>query len=105
MDEQIDITLRIYRLIKEIFLWDDNLDRKVLTRSGITTARFNLLGQLVEHGSLSPSRLGQLLLCDSANVTRLLDGLENDQLIESLRHDTSGRRIFVSLTPAGRLLW
>jgi DNA-binding MarR family transcriptional regulator len=92
-----------YALIQQIFLLGDDLDRRLLQGFGLSVARFNLLRHLAEQGPLTPTDLCGRLLCDKANVTRLLDGLQGEGLLERSPDPADGRRTQVNLTPAGQL--
>lgn len=94
-----------YTLLKEIFLLLDDGDRRVLQTFGLSTARFNTLSHLAKHRALSPTDLSTLLLCDKANVTRLLDSLEKDELITRTQDKLDGRRSHITLSRAGEELW
>lgn len=95
----------IYTLLKEIFLLLDNGDRRLLQSFDLSTARFNALSHLVKHGDLSPTELRTLLLCDKANITRLLDGMERDGLVKRTQDKSDGRRTHITPSPAGEKLW
>jgi DNA-binding MarR family transcriptional regulator len=94
-----------YTLLKEIFLLLDHGDRYLLQRFDLSTARFNALTHLMRHGELGPSELANLLLCDNANVTRLLDGMEEEGWITKRPDERDRRRVIVALTEEGRSLW
>lgn len=95
----------IYTLFKEIFLLLDNGDRSFLQRFSLSVARFDLLSHLATHHELNPTDLCNLMLCDKANITRLLDGLEADGLVERQQDTTDGRRVIARLSPRGKKLW
>lgn len=105
MHPQSDIRPDNYTLLKEIYLWLDNGDRRMLQQYNISTARFNVLNHLSCYGPLSQSALRALLLCDKANVTRLLDGMEADRLICRKKDTADARRTVVTLTDLGMRLW
>ena len=94
--------LQNYSLIQQIFLLGDDLDRRLLAGFGLSVSRFNLLRHLAENGPLTATDLCRRLLCDKANVTRLLAGLEQDGLVTRVPDAADGRRAVVSLTPSGR---
>lgn len=100
-----DLPLKNYMLIKALFLLSDDGDRRLLQQFELSTARFDLLGNLAAHESLTAADLCKLLLCDKANVTRLLDGLEADGLVKRTPDKADGRRTRVTLTAAGRRRW
>lgn len=95
----------LYTLFKEIFLLLDNSDRRLLQSFDLSTARFNALSHLAKHGDLSPSDLRTLLLCDKANVTRLLDGMERAGLVKRTQDKSDGRRTHITPSPDGEKLW
>jgi len=45
------------------------------------------------------------MLCDKANITRLLDGMEKSSYIERTQDEADGRRIQISVKPEGEMLW
>ncbi len=100
-----DLSVNNYLLIKNLFLLSDDGDRRLLQSFDLSTARFNLLEQLAASESLTAADLCQRLLCDKANVTRLLDGLEGDGLVKRTPDKADGRRTRVTLTAAGRRRW
>ena len=101
MTDQSDLGFQNYDLIQQIFLLGDDLDRRQLLAFGLSVSRFNLLRHLEKHGRLTATDLCQLLLCDKANVTSLLDGLEREDLVRRTPDDSDGRRTYVTLTLAG----
>lgn len=102
MTDQSDLGLQNYELIQQIFLLGDDLDRRQLLAFGLSVSRFNLLRHLEKRGRLTATDLCQLLLCDKANVTRLLDGLEREGLVRRTPDNADGRRAYVTLTLAGQ---
>ncbi len=100
-----DLPLENYMLIKGLFLLSDDGDRRLLQQFELSAARYDLLGNLAAHDSLTAADLCKLLLCDKANVTRLLDGLESDGLVRRAPDKADGRRTRVTLTAAGRRRW
>ena len=94
-----------YTLLKEIFLWLDNGDRRMLQKHNLSTARFNVLCHLSCHGPLNQTALRSLLICDKANVTRLLNGMEADHLICRKKDPADTRCSIVALTETGFEVW
>jgi DNA-binding MarR family transcriptional regulator len=103
MIERPDLTLQNYSLIQQVFLIDDDLDRRLLAAFNLSVSRFYLLKHLAERGPLSASDLCALLLCDKANVTRLLDGLEREGLVSRTPDERDGRRTRIALTSSGEV--
>jgi DNA-binding MarR family transcriptional regulator len=101
MNETSDLMLQNYSLIQQIFLLGDDLDRRLLAGFNLSVSRFNLLKHLSDRGPLTATDLCTLLLCDKANVTRLLDGLEREGLVKRTPDQNDGRRTCITLTHPG----
>ena len=71
---------------------------------GLSIGRFSLLMILHRHSEseLTPSDLAQRAAVTRATVTGLLDGLEQEGLVERQAHSTDRRRIALQLTEAGK---
>jgi DNA-binding MarR family transcriptional regulator len=90
-----------YRLINEVFLLGDDIDRQLFSRFSLTVRQYHLLNWLDIHGQASLSQLANLLLCDKSNVTGIVRRLRTAKLIEDV--PTTDRRFTtVRLTDAGR---
>ncbi|MFG2570783.1 MarR family winged helix-turn-helix transcriptional regulator [Streptomyces sp. NPDC048567] len=78
---------------------------QALKPHGITPSQAEVLRLLQQHGTLSLSGLGQLLVCESGtNPSRLVERVVAAGLVER-RPDTEDRRYLqLSLTPEGRSL-
>lgn len=87
---------RTYDRLREI-------DERVFQRHGITAQQYNALRILrsVRPHSLSTSALGARLVSRAADMTRLLDKLEDQGLIVRKRSDENRRVVFVSITAGG----
>jgi len=94
-----------YTLLNRLSLLGDDGDQQLFQQYGLSTARFYLLGHLEAHGSLTATDLCRLLLCDKANVTRLIDGLEQEGLVKRQPDKTDGRRTLITSTAAGKKRW
>ena len=69
---------------------------------GLTMAQFAVLEALLHCGTLCQRDLAGKLLVTGANITRVLDVLERDGLVERIRSQTDRRYISVGLTAQGR---
>jgi DNA-binding MarR family transcriptional regulator len=71
---------------------------------GLSIGRFSLLMILHRHSEseLTPSDLARRAAVTRATVTGLLDGLEEEGLVERHAHSTDRRRISLKLTAAGK---
>ena len=60
-----------------------------------------VLGVLRDHGSMTPSELGERLIVTRATVTGLLDSLERTGFVHRSANPTDRRSLVVEITPAG----
>jgi DNA-binding MarR family transcriptional regulator len=74
---------------------------RLLRPLGVSAAGGLVLGQLRDHGTMSPSELGERLIVTRATVTGLLDSLEHRGLVRRSAHPTDRRSLVVELTPEG----
>ena len=77
---------------------------KVLTQFGLTQAAFEVLTTLRSYPKprrLTPTELYKSILITSGGMTKVLNQLESDGLIERLENAADKRSQFVNLTPSG----
>ena len=79
------------------------LDERVFQRHGITAQQYNTLRILksVRPGALPTSAVGARLVSRAADMTRLLDKLEEQGLVARKRWADNRRVVSVSITAAG----
>ncbi|MFJ1791133.1 MarR family winged helix-turn-helix transcriptional regulator [Kitasatospora griseola] len=78
---------------------------QALKPHGITPSQAEVLRLLQQHGTLSPSGLGQLLVCESGtNPSRLVDRVVAAGLVERRTDPDDRRYLHLSLTPEGKRL-
>jgi DNA-binding MarR family transcriptional regulator len=70
--------------------------------AGLTPARLRVLGTLAHEGPSIMHALAEELDVTPRNITALIDGLEQDGLVERQRHPSDRRAIVVALTDTGR---
>ena len=75
---------------------------RLLRPLGVSAAGGLVLGQLRDHGVMSPSELGDRLIVARATVTGLLDSLERRGLVTRTANPADRRGLLVDITPAGR---
>ncbi len=97
------LALNTYRLINEVFLVGDDIDRQLFAQFKLTVRQYHLLNWLDRRGQSSLTELSQLLLCDKSNVTGLVRRLTATKLIEKIP-STDRRFTRVQLTDAGKRL-
>jgi DNA-binding MarR family transcriptional regulator len=88
----------IYNTLNEIFILLDDGDRRFFGNYALSPTRYYALFHLLEQPGISFSELSNRMLCDKSNITRIIKGLEADNLVIRQPHETDGRtlRLFVS---------
>ncbi len=95
------MALKTYRLINEVFLLGDDIDRQLFSRFSLTVRQYHLLNWLDRKGQAGLTELAQLLLCDKSNVTGIVRRLDSAGLIEKV--PSADRRFtLVKLTAEGK---
>ena len=74
---------------------------QLLRPLGVSSAGGLVLGQLRDHGPMSPSELGERLIVTRATVTAVVDSLERRGYVSRSPNPNDRRGIIVGLTPAG----
>lgn len=90
-----------YRLINEVFLIGDDIDRHLFSQFSLTVRQYHLLNWLDLKGQAGLTELADLLLCDKSNVTHIARRLLAAKLIEQVP-DNDRRFTVVRMTAAGR---
>ena len=80
----------------------NHLARDMRSRHGLSLACFDVLAQLDVAGRLRMADLASRVLLSSSGLTRLLDRMEHEGLIERRPCNEDRRGYWASLTPAGR---
>ncbi|MDO4330306.1 MAG: MarR family transcriptional regulator [Lachnospiraceae bacterium] len=96
----VDFTLTFFNLAKNIYRHENQIRANSLA--------FQVLLELNEHSSDSPaftmSDLADCLRITKQQLTKLVNDLEDKQLVRRI-HDTANRRqVYISITPEGRQL-
>ncbi|MFC7737063.1 MarR family winged helix-turn-helix transcriptional regulator [Roseomonas sp. GCM10028921] len=71
---------------------------------GVTLPQGQVLVKLLELGACSQNRLGRLVLADAATVKGVVDRLRRRGLVCARTDPADGRRLLLSLTPAGETI-
>ena len=74
---------------------------RLLRPLNVSAAGGLVLGILRDHGSMSPSELGERLIVTRATVTGLLDSLERRGFVRRSANPADRRSLVVEITPAG----
>lgn len=76
----------------------------VMKQGNLSGSQFGVLEVLLHIGPLAQGEISKRLLKSSANLTQVLDNLEERGLITRTRPATDRRKLIIDLTPAGREL-
>jgi MarR family multiple antibiotic resistance transcriptional regulator len=93
-------TEAVMNTIRTADLLFDNIGR-LLRPLGVSSAGGLVLGQLRDHGAMSPSDLGKRLIVTRATVTGVVDSLERRGYVQRLPNPHDRRGVIVQLTPEG----
>ena len=94
----------LYNILNEIFLILDDGDRRFFGNYDLSPSRYYALFHLLEQPGISFSELSNLMLCDKSNITRIIKGLESDELVVRRPHETDGRTLRLFLSEKGQSL-
>jgi DNA-binding MarR family transcriptional regulator len=98
-----DHSLVIYHQLQQIYVLLDDGDRRSLRTVGLTPTQYNLLLKLGRQTdeALTITELSQVLLCTRGNITRLVQRLEQQGLVQCNGDSRDQRLVRVSLTATG----
>jgi DNA-binding MarR family transcriptional regulator len=93
--------LEQYRLIHDIYVMLDDGDRRVFEPLGITLPQYRVLTALHQEQGQRLTTLSETLLRAKSTITRVVDQLEQEGLVERLTDDEDRRAQRVMLTERG----
>jgi DNA-binding MarR family transcriptional regulator len=96
----IHATEAVMNLVRTADVLFDEIGR-LLRPLNVSAAGGLVLGLLRDHGSMSPSQLGERLIVTRATVTGLVDSLEKRGYVRRSAHPSDRRSQIIELTPAG----
>lgn len=91
----------LYNTLKETFILLDDGDRRLFNYYNLTSPRYYILFHVYEFPGISSSELSGKMLCDKSNVSRIIRGLEDENLLERRPHETDRRSFCLYLTDEG----
>ncbi len=95
---------RDYRLIHDVYIVLDAIDRCVLSPYGLTNAQYRLMSLLDVDNGRRLTDLSDQMICNRSTITRLIDKLEAKGLVRRVVHADDRRAQQVVLTPSGQVL-
>ena len=104
MDERQELTLRLWiQIVRLANSLQKDVDARLRKEFGQSLTRFDVLSQLerVPENKLPVGQLSGSLLTSSTNITRLLDRMEADGLVERELSATDRRSFVVAATKKG----
>ena len=99
-DADVLATEAVMNLIRTADMAFERIGR-LLRPLGVSAAGGLVLGQLRDHGAMSPSELGERLIVTRATVTGLLDSLERRGMVRRSANPDDRRGLVVEITPTG----
>lgn len=99
-----DKMLALYNRLQQIHVLLDDGDRRCLNKTNLSSPQYHLLLHLHAKGDtkgLAITDLANLLICTRSNATRLVQRLEQQNLVKLTRDADDRRVVRVTLTPSG----
>ena len=97
-----DLQAEIVTNLREAFAELRCLGSERMHRADISMTHFHLLSMLERHGSITMSRIAELLDVSVSNATGLIDRIEERGFVERVRVPNDRRVVHVQLTDKGR---
>jgi DNA-binding MarR family transcriptional regulator len=101
----IEIYHSLYQSMKSLSLHLDDGERSLFSRFGLTTSRFYILKHINNHPGISYIVLSELMLCTKGNISRIVQGMLEDCLINRLENPRDRRSFQLFLTKTGESLF
>ncbi|TKI03201.1 MarR family winged helix-turn-helix transcriptional regulator [Martelella alba] len=100
--DDIETVYRYGRHIHRLNLCKDRLLEHYLTPYEITAAQFKVMLMMKRDGVITSAELCRCISLDSGAMSRMLDRLENKNMIERVRSRTDRRQFHLALTDKGQ---
>jgi DNA-binding MarR family transcriptional regulator len=97
-----DVRTEIISTFREAFAELRCLGSERMHRADLSMTHFHLLSMLERHGSVTMSRIAELLGVSVSNATGLIDRIEERGFVERVRVPSDRRVVHVQLTNRGR---
>ncbi len=95
--------MTVYNLLQEVYVLLDDGDRRALSSADLTPTQYNLLSRLQDDvlKGHTVTELSAQLLCTRGNITRLVQRLQNQNLVKVGSDSNDQRLVRVALTEEG----
>lgn len=94
-----------YNAIISTFKVIRHANLRLFSDEGITESQLQALGLLVDDGPMLMRKMSDAMLVTPANVTGIVDRLEEKQLVRRTSHKGDRRATFIEITAEGRTLY
>lgn len=94
-------SVRLAEIISRLFINCNEKENRHVAKYGVSIVEFRCLRTLYEHESLTVNHLAQKMSLTSSRVTRIVDGLVRNELVNRETGETDRRVYNLSLTDAG----
>lgn len=95
----------LYESLKAIFLHIDNHEKAFLSQYGLSLPRFYVILHIYNHPGINYIDLSNLMLCTKSNTTRVVQGIQKDNLVIRKSDPADGRSFQLYLTETGKALF
>lgn len=92
----------VLMVMRQILRATDNYARALARQTGLTASQLLLLQVLDQHGESTAGEIAAHMGITQATTTNLLHKLEDRGLVSRRRSDTDRRKVWLTLTEAGR---
>ncbi|HSN95439.1 MAG TPA: MarR family transcriptional regulator [Anaerolineaceae bacterium] len=96
--------LALFEALKSTFLHIDAQEKSMLIKHNLSLPRFYVLLHIHNNPGINQMELTARMLCTKGNITRILQGMEADGLLERKTDPDDGRSSLVRLTEHGKTL-
>ena len=95
----------LYQSMKYVTLYLDNAEKTFFAEFGLTTSRFFILQHVHENPGINYIDLSNLMVCTKGNVSRIVQGMIQDNLIERMENPEDRRSFQLFLSKSGEYFY
>jgi DNA-binding MarR family transcriptional regulator len=98
-----DAYQELYQSMKSIYLHMDNGEKTLFSKFGLTSSRFFILKHIYNNPGINYIDLSELMLCTKGNVTRVIQGMLQENWVNRLENPEDRRSFQLFLSKTGTL--